>query len=245
MDDGIDRSQWRLDDPEWVKKREEDWPKVKAYFENKDPNWLDDMPKEKEGDYEKFFKTGARGRCCSSWVDLSVMMPEPTIDEIRSLIKLAKVGGGYRLPYHGGMSTLVEQGVISEKHVTNKFFAYAGVDYEELCRIQELDIEVYVPIAVQEIFPWMSKWIQSLEPIRRPIELFLPHFTTVAEYISDENIADCEFYVIRHCRRLRDFEENHPSIPTDEQRETVEILKAFLKSDKVNECVREIAARHF
>jgi len=256
----IDKSQWKLDDPEWVKKRKEDWLIMYRYFDNKrfynektDP---EDFKHENDriNSYELFFKEGILNEEHTSWQDLPLLMPDPSVEDIRYILSIQNYGNGYTLPYGEGHLGLLNAGLITEKHRLNILIAYSGETIEELCNIHSVrgyKPEDLVVSAVKSLLPSMSGLIKRRQPKDFPYNIFLSHYKSIFKYINESNFEDCTFRLNKHCRTIGWYVDGNKEKIDAEQLDNEEIfrmvsdLQSLLKSEEVYSGINEIASRYF
>jgi hypothetical protein len=236
----INQSAWKTDDPEWGAKREKLWLEIKAWFDERGL-WSEDYLIEQPLAYEAFYKMAKLDEQFNFWGHLGILHPLPSVDDINYLVGLrSEYSGAYILPYGSQYWPLVEKGLVSKQALITTFLAFSGQNYNDMAGLRGFDVIEVLPFAVEQIVPIITQWFKNGTPEDTPIDLLIPHLTSVLDYITPETLGKTKFYVKRLCKSVGRYKPVASSDP-DSQTRIANELKAYLLSDKVHECVRGIA----
>ncbi len=261
----IDTSYWKLNDPEWLKQREQSWKPIKQWFDQS--SWLDrdDFKPEEESDaYFNFYIRGELAQGFTNWMTLSLLHPEPTFENIREMLSLKwqDYDGGYVLytgePYY----SLVEKGLLDNQVLVNMFLAFCGKDYKEMAQKFNFDPFEKVTLAVDKLLPKISTWLKYPNPSVLPIELLVKHLKSFLKYITPETIDAAQFRLNRFCKLVGRYEPRvraskqeidavmasgksfRASTNPDLQTKVAKEIQAYLLSAEVHPCVNEVAKQY-
>mgnify|MGYP000490850022 CR=1 FL=1 len=261
----IDTSYWKLNDPEWLKQREQSWKPIKQWFDQS--SWLDRddfKPEEESNAYFKFYIRGELAQGFTHWMTLALLHPEPTVENIKEMLSLKwqDYDGCYMLytgePYY----SLVEKGLLDNQVLENLFVAFCGKDYEEMAQRFEFDPFKKVPVAVNKLLPKISTWLKYPNPSVLPIELLVRHLKAFLKYIKPETMGAAQFRLNRFCELVGEYKPKvkankgemdaaiasgqslRASTNPELQTKIAKEIQAYLLSTEVHPCVNEVAKQY-
>ncbi|MGB2739192.1 MAG: hypothetical protein WBC60_01395 [Cognaticolwellia sp.] len=243
----IDTNAWQNNSVEWLRQREQKWPIIEKWFkESWDDSSFDKGAENKA--YKHFYLTGEVHARIKFWMILAILHPEPSVANIRQLIKLN--GSDYDGPgiitgdhYH----TLIDLGIVEPQTLDNIFIAFAGDSYDETAQLRNFDPIEGVPHTLEKLVPKITMWFKMSNLEEVPIDLLIPYLASVMKYVTPENFEEAEFELNHFFKRLAGYKTGKLPKHTANLEKPVNLVKTlcdYYLSDHVNDCVRALAQQY-
>lgn len=244
----IDTSAWQNKGAAWHEKRQAKWLVIEQWFHE---NWVIDTsyePGEESKAYHQFYFTGEIHLKGKYWKQLALMHPEPSVENIRQLIKL------HGSDYDGSFIItgeqyypLIELRAAESQTLDNIFIAFVGDSYDETAQLRNFDLIEGVPHMLENLVPKITSWFKMSNQQEVPIDLLIPYLASVMKYVTPENFEESEFYLNRFFKRLAGYKAGKLPKHTASLEKPVNLVKTlcdYYLSDDVNDCVRSLAQQY-
>lgn len=218
----MDKTAWKISDPEWVKQREAIWPKFEKF--------LSRFAKSDDGDPVKFMRNArdfydgvdleypidpVLSLSFPDWMLLVVLHPAPTVENIREIYadwsskSSGEKGyyGHYFLSVHLFWVRLIVDGVLTKSVGENFMEAIYGNTLDEACQIQGCDIVKTLFPTIESTLGQLMKWsIQNMEADYIPYERLLVQLMGMLLLVDDAVFDKLEFGLKRTFRTIYNFD---------------------------------------
>lgn len=248
----IDTSPWKIDDPEWVKSRNENWYLYEMWF-NKNERSSDVIPEEhmrRAKDYYDFGKVEGDYRDRLSALSFSTLLlfhPDLTENAVRQIadylesVGIVSVKGSIHcFCSAGSLDLFIKADLVSPDVVYIIPHAMLGDSYEEAAKNMGFDPNVATIDATYKIVGDIGSYVLANgRPYYYPAKILIPHAVRMLELCGSDLLQQQGFTLKKMIKYLNKFDMNDPE-SSDLAKEFVFMFVVAIKNSNIIPEIKDV-----
>lgn len=247
----IDTSPWKTDDPEWVKKREELWPRYENWFNRvgRIPDALPDkhMYRAKDyyfsgklqGDYNDLVKSLSRDALLAFHPDITEESVREIFDYLISIGRKGLTGGVNMFWSAQPIHNLIEAGMVPGDVTYVIPHAFLGDSYEEAAEILDFDPNVATIDGTYKIVGDLASYIfGNKSAVYYPAKMLIPHAVRMLELCGSDLLHQQGFTLRKMIKYLNKFDMRNPEVG-DQVKEFVPLFRQAIKNSNITPEIKD------
>lgn len=219
----IDTSAWKINDPEWVKQREEKWPTFEAWLID---NYSSDKDRSIDGSLKSaklFFQNGVLDKTIEDHGSSSVgfeaaiaLYPLLNPDDVKKIIdfycvygRRGDLKGHFRQYYLSGFryEVLINKGALPKDFMLQFLKGAYGNSLAEAAQILEFEVEKVCYRVVNDMGPIIfNYYFNNLKTLDfQTANHLIPIHIDALKLLNDGDARNCDFVFSQHVKRKRKY----------------------------------------